>query len=50
MFSCVIPGFKSHTDCIEGGRDQRDRYATVVVYLSTVPSGGQTNFPGKAST
>lgn len=27
--------------------DPRDRFATVLIYLQDVPSGGETNFPGR---
>ncbi|XP_019636225.1 PREDICTED: uncharacterized protein LOC109478849 [Branchiostoma belcheri] len=37
-------GYKSHTDCVVGSRDQRDRFATILVYLQDVPEGGETKF------
>ncbi|XP_071102165.1 prolyl 4-hydroxylase subunit alpha-1-like [Haliotis cracherodii] len=37
--------YKSHTDCVEGGEDKRDRVATVLVYLQDVEEGGETRFP-----
>ncbi|XP_052808216.1 uncharacterized protein LOC128237063 [Mya arenaria] len=37
-------GYKSHTDCTEGLTDQRDRIATILVYLDTVEEGGETDF------
>lgn len=37
--------YKAHTDCVLGGTDQRDRVATVLVYLDDVSDGGETKFP-----
>ncbi|XP_066301443.1 prolyl 4-hydroxylase subunit alpha-1-like [Branchiostoma lanceolatum] len=37
-------GYKSHTDCVVGSRDKRDRFATILVYLQDVPKGGETKF------
>ncbi|XP_067649277.1 prolyl 4-hydroxylase subunit alpha-1-like [Haliotis asinina] len=37
--------YKTHTDCVEGGEDKRDRVATVLVYLQDVEEGGETRFP-----
>lgn len=37
--------YKAHTDCVLEGQDQRDRVATVLVYLDDVPDGGETKFP-----
>ncbi|XP_070564959.1 uncharacterized protein [Ptychodera flava] len=37
-------GYKTHTDCVLGSTDKRDRYATVLVYLQDV-HGGYTIFP-----
>ncbi|WAQ94696.1 hypothetical protein MAR_007167 [Mya arenaria] len=33
--TAFYPGYKSHTDCTEGLTDQRDRIATILVYLDT---------------
>ncbi|KAK3603582.1 hypothetical protein CHS0354_017296 [Potamilus streckersoni] len=38
-------GYKTHTDCIVDSQDQRDRVATVLVYLQDVQEGGKTEFP-----
>ncbi|OWF40008.1 uncharacterized protein LOC110464377 [Mizuhopecten yessoensis] len=38
-------GYKTHTDCIENSNDQRDRMATILVYLQDVEDGGETMFP-----
>ncbi len=40
------PGYKSHTDCLLDSSDLRDRFATILVYLRDVHSGGETEFPG----
>lgn len=40
-------GYKTHTDCIEGGTDKRDRMGTILIYLETVAKGGETRFPGR---
>lgn len=39
-------GYKDHTDCVIGSNDQRDRYATFLVYLNELGAdgGGQTVF------
>jgi prolyl 4-hydroxylase len=39
-------GYKSHTDCTVDGTDERDRYATFLVYLNDLngTEGGETNF------
>ncbi|KAL8561480.1 hypothetical protein ACOMHN_011162 [Nucella lapillus] len=37
--------YKAHTDCLLGGRDPRDRVASVLVYLNDVNDGGETKFP-----
>ena len=47
MLLPTFSGYKTHTDCIEDNEDQRDRVATVLVYLDTVSEGGETSFPGK---
>ena len=44
---CYSAGYKTHTDCIVGYHDKRDRYATILVYLQDVQKGGETQFPGK---
>ena len=44
----LSPGYKTHTDCIVGHHDNRDRFATILVYLQDVEKGGETQFPGKA--
>lgn len=38
-------GYKNHTDCVEGGAEKRDRFATILIYLKDVREGGQTIFP-----
>lgn len=38
-------GYKTHTDCIEDNPDERDRMATILVYLQDVEDGGETKFP-----
>lgn len=38
-------GYKTHTDCIENNQDERDRVATILVYLQDVEEGGETQFP-----
>ncbi|XP_060067036.1 prolyl 4-hydroxylase subunit alpha-1-like [Ylistrum balloti] len=38
-------GYKTHTDCTENTDDQRDRMATILVYLQDVEEGGETMFP-----
>ncbi|RNA18819.1 putative prolyl 4-hydroxylase 10 [Brachionus plicatilis] len=40
-------GYKDHTDCIVNSEDQRDRYATFLVYLNELGAdgGGETIFP-----
>ncbi|KAH3717193.1 prolyl 4-hydroxylase subunit alpha-2-like [Dreissena polymorpha] len=40
-------GYKSHTDCTENVLDERDRVATILVYLDTIEEGGggETDFP-----
>ncbi|XP_061180354.1 prolyl 4-hydroxylase subunit alpha-1-like [Saccostrea echinata] len=38
-------GYKTHTDCVEGNVDERDRMATILVYLQDVEDGGETKFP-----
>ncbi|PIK44985.1 hypothetical protein BSL78_18169 [Apostichopus japonicus] len=38
-------GYKTHTDCIVGNSDLRDRMGTILVYLDDVPLGGETSFP-----
>ena len=43
-------GYKIHTDCTEGNKDLRDRYATILIYLQDVPEGGETEFTGKKQT
>ncbi len=45
MLFCLI-GYKTHTDCIVGTQDKRDRFATILVYLQDVQEGGETEFPG----
>lgn len=42
-------GYKTHTDCIIGNTDLRDRMATILVYLDDVPDGGETSFTGEVS-
>lgn len=42
-----MAGYKTHTDCIEDNADERDRMATILVYLQDVEDGGETKFPGK---
>ncbi|XP_076808598.1 uncharacterized protein LOC143451757 [Clavelina lepadiformis] len=37
-------GYKLHTDCKEHNTDRRDRFATILVYLQDVQSGGETEF------
>ena len=39
-------GYKTHTDCIVNGNDERDRYATFLMYLNDFigNEGGETNF------
>ncbi|KAK6172121.1 hypothetical protein SNE40_018070 [Patella caerulea] len=41
----VGKAYKTHTDCIVGGTDKRDRMASVLVYLNDVADGGKTEFP-----
>ncbi|RDD42813.1 Prolyl 4-hydroxylase subunit alpha-1 [Trichoplax sp. H2] len=36
--------YKAHTDCMTATKEKRDRYATVLVYLTDVSKGGYTNF------
>lgn len=43
----LLTGYKTHTDCVEDNEDQRDRMATILVYLQDVAEGGETEFPGK---
>lgn len=43
----ISAGYKTHTDCIEDNADDRDRMATILVYLQDVEDGGETKFPGK---
>lgn len=45
----VDVGYKSHTDCVLGSSDPRDRYATFLVYLNDLgpDDGGETTFTGK---
>ena len=40
-------GYKDHTDCTLDSTEERDRYATFLVYLSTLGAngGGETKFP-----
>ncbi|XP_062577395.1 prolyl 4-hydroxylase subunit alpha-1-like [Saccostrea cucullata] len=38
-------GYKTHTDCVEDNVDERDRMATILVYLQDVEDGGETKFP-----
>ncbi|XP_029641138.1 uncharacterized protein LOC115215919 [Octopus sinensis] len=38
-------GCYKHTDCQERNEDQRDKVATVLIYLETVTEGGETRFP-----
>lgn len=38
-------GYKTHTDCVVGSNEPRDRFATILVYLNDVPEGGHTIFP-----
>lgn len=41
-------GYKDHTDCVVDSKDQRDRYATFLVYLNDLGAdgGGETIFTG----
>lgn len=41
-------GYKSHIDCIVSSEDNRDRYATFLVYLNDIGAdgGGETSFSG----
>ena len=43
---CIAAGYKTHTDCLVGNGDPRDRFATILVYLKDVQKGGETEFPG----
>lgn len=43
----LVVGYKTHTDCVEDNADERDRMATVLVYLQNVEDGGETKFPGR---
>lgn len=47
IFFVSVTGYKTHTDCIVGNSDLRDRMGTILVYLDDVPLGGETSFPGK---
>lgn len=35
----ISAGYKTHTDCIEDNADDRDRMATILVYLQDVEDG-----------